>query len=1325
MNFTMDKKILVFVLLALMLVIPMVSAFNFDNVKEFDKNKGNSGRGVATIKNMWGMGGTLAEIELIDNTDTCLSNCYAIGTIDLKKDGYLMEGLRFKKKNKETGEWGIGGIKDYHIYIKTNEEEIKVDDYERVCTPKGKPTANGTQAETCEMVKTGFHWETQDEWEEYHGQYLDKGKYTWKITGKKYKEQEVDWLASFFGEEISEWAVWGYVDPVLYYKFNEGGTSDAIDSSPYGRDATNIGGMLHNTGLLGNATQFAGSGKYFNVSFDALGITTGDFTISFWYNTSDGFGSGHTSIMGTGTLYDDTIGWKVWGTGGNMKFGVRDVHAEAMDTLEIPVNNDNSWVLLTIVRNSTALCMWQNATAPTCIVPEGDDMTAGTNDLHIGDSWGTAVMTGLIDDLAIYDVAFTQEDIDAIYNSGTGKQHDANGIDVTLEAPANNSIEISNEVDFTCSASALGTTPLINVTLWNNVSGTFEPVETQVAGITDYLAYWKFDNLDPLIDEAGTHNGTQGDGSLSLTADRNGNPNSAIWRNGGATGSTYNTIANENDFMEQTAGTWSFWTNVTTRSTGSIGFMQVDGTGYTDDLQIQVDATGSDELHVYADTEKISTPLIFTGANLGVWKMITLTWDATGIWVYIDGTLVNSSSTTNTQSGNIGTDNFFMGYVNDGGDDFVMDDVVILDYALSQTQITALYEGGILENVLTTNNTFTDTISGSTLWNCEVCNDEDWCFFASENWTVSLDPNPPNLTISYPINASVIPFTTNLTINWTITDENLNDTSCYINYNSVSYNVSCSQNGTILPANVSATSFTFNSTDLVGNFISAETFWDWYTYTQTASEVSVSEGDSITFDLAVNYTDIPSTTATLYFNNTAYSPDTSVANDDSYYFTKTITTASGDGNETGLPQEWYWNYTISGIATGVETETETIPVYSVGIDDCSSYGEVILNITAYDEEAITLLPANETTIEVDLTISSLTNDEISWNYFNTWSNNTAQVCIPSGILNSSIYRIDFTISYVSTDHAQEFFYLDNGTLSNNTIFGSYTAKNLGLYDLATADSSSFLFNYYDTDGLPVKDIIIHTFRKYVGEGVYREVERSKADNNGQTHVHLVEEDVIYYFMVTLNRERLYTSGTYNAKCISTPCTITLEASEDLDAFPTDFDLIDGGSYSLSQDSTTREIEMAFSLSSPAEMNLTVYRYESDGSYTAIVGDSLSSTSGTITVTVPQSAGNVSFFTAVYKDDEFIKSSWIDFQEDASTYFGTTLSLFLVAIIVLALGLMAISKGGAVIIFMILGLVISGFLGLVNFPTSLGVNIIMYIICAGAILLYKLTKGRNE
>jgi len=328
------------------------------------------------------------------------------------------------------------------------------------------------------------------------------------------------------------------------------------------------------------------------------------------------------------------------------------------------------------------------------------------------------------------------------------------------------------------------------------------------------------------------------------------------------------------------------------------------------------------------------------------------------------------------------------------------------------------------------------------------------------------------------------------------------------------------------------------------------------------------------------------------------------------------------------------------------------------------------------------------------------------------------------LINNSNYTVDITIGFDSTNRVWEFWYLDNGILSLAGDFNDHTSRNVNLMDLLTADSTSFLFNYFNLDGQAIDGSITHVFRKFIGEGEFLEVERSKADQNADTIIHLVEEDVIYYFVISLDGTILYTSSTYTALCQEVPCEISIEEGGESAEFITDYDLIQGGGYSINSSRSDRDVSFVYGVNETATMNFTLYKYDYDGSTVQIDTASDTGLSGILTLNAPQSAGNVSFFTTVVKDDVFINSEWVDFEGKAIDYFGIALSVFLGALLILTLGLMAISSGAGVLIWVMIGVFISGALGLFATKLSTGLSVVVYLIVAGALLLWKITGGRK-
>lgn len=666
-------------------------------------------------------------------------------------------------------------------------------------------------------------------------------------------------------------------------------------------------------------------------------------------------------------------------------------------------------------------------------------------------------------------------------------------------------------------------------------------------------------------------------------------------------------------------------------------------------------------------------------------------------------------------------------------------DYIPVNISLTETYFENLtmyfYKGNTLNETITfTNSTrfYNKTGCQCDTWkvNATTCTTTGQCN-STETRTYFIDVVAPTLSDTYNLTDL---FTLNEDINstWSYNASDPHIDSCYYNTSDNSTYTTVVCNSTIYTTWASGGNKTvqYCANDTFGNKNCSVdyVYVDYLTYIQAEQKDPVGEGMNVEFNLTLDLIDSPTATANFYFNGTQYSPDTTTSTQNKTVFKKTISILDGWGNTTGIVYDWYWNYSIDGLTIDDNTTIQDITVYSIAVDDCTDYGEVILNMSLRDEGSNSAV--NETliaTTEIDLYITSPTDDTINVHYHNTFSNeNNPQVCMPSGLLNNSEYIIDFTIGYESAGRVFEFFYLDDGTLNSSDNFDAQTTRNINLMDLNISDSTSFLFNYFDEDGLPVEDAMVNVYRYYIGEGTFREVERAKPDDNGDTIVHLVEEDVIYYFLITKNGETLYTSAEYTALCQSTPCTIQIEAGGDVVEFDDSdlWDNIPGGNYSLSYNSTTRTITLTYILNESSTMNMTVYKYDFDGS-TILYGENTSTgTSGTMSLVIPQTAGNVSFYSNVWRDGEFINSEWINFEDNPQTRFGTTLSLFLAVLIILSIGLMAITEGTGTLVMVIFGVALSGFLGLITTELNTGLNVVLYLVLAGGILLWKITRRRR-
>lgn len=627
--------------------------------------------------------------------------------------------------------------------------------------------------------------------------------------------------------------------------------------------------------------------------------------------------------------------------------------------------------------------------------------------------------------------------------------------------------------------------------------------------------------------------------------------------------------------------------------------------------------------------------------------------------------------------------------------------------------------------ILNWTKTFTD---GSYTWNVTACwrgISETISCTDSATRSFQVDATSPYFVLNNISNVSTISLPVNNTFNISSIDVALQSCWYISTDHPVAVPYTCNATTIVSFLTGGTKNLTVFANDTFANVNHSSYYFNIYNFNVSSYENinPIAEGSQAHLYLKINSTNfaIGDADATILWNNTLHAPTTKTNVDaNTILFDYSFIVTSGMGNSTGIPYYYNWTYNATQLTTRT-TPTRTQTIISFGIDDCSVYTYQIANFSLRDEETnLQMSNTTSTRIEIETLTTSKSDSSVTWSYSNTWENASSVVlCVPDGVLNNSNFTIDITASYEANAHVKEFFFLDNGTLAKGqSPFNSYTPVNLSFMDLLASDSTTFLFEFTDEDGLSVDDAIIHTYRYYIGDGLFREVERSRQDDSDQTHVHLVEEDIIYYFVITQYGRIIYTSSEYNAKCLSTPCTIELTAQEDFVPIPTDWDLAENVSYYFIANKTTRNVYLYYTADGYAKMNITLYRVY-NGVESAIVSDSENASSGTLEVNVPYGFGNQTFYVNLYIDDSFIKKSWIDFREDASDYFGTT-GAWMGALMILTIILMAVTEGVALIIFIALGLIIVWALQLIDMT----VYAVIYTIVAGGTILWSLSKRRR-
>lgn len=490
-----------------------------------------------------------------------------------------------------------------------------------------------------------------------------------------------------------------------------------------------------------------------------------------------------------------------------------------------------------------------------------------------------------------------------------------------------------------------------------------------------------------------------------------------------------------------------------------------------------------------------------------------------------------------------------------------------------------------------------------------------------------------------------------------------------------------------------------NNTNILSNFIEDSVFYS----------LNTTEGSIETFNLNISISNqFTFNTAYLVYNNTRYLSTFSLigtTSDSKQY--KLINTVNIPFIPAITNKNFYWEITFDNMPFNSSTRTQTIN--KISIDNCTSYTNLLYNFTFYDQENLSRI---NSTLDLNINIAPYGTSNYFLNFSNSFTlTQDKKICL-SIPLNNSIYSIYITAGYQGSGYVKQFYFLDNGTLTNAT------DKEVKLYDLLLTSSTSFLVSYKDEAGNPVPDAIIHVWRYYIGEGLYREVENGKLDSTSSTHLHLTEEDVIYYFTVTYKNQMIYTSPSYNAICLSSPCNIVLSASTPYTPFSTSWYYVGDTYISAYSNKSARMVYVNFISNSVHDFNITLVTIN-DGNKQIINSTSLISSAGTLSFYVPYPYGNQTFYVDTYIDNTLVKSFSLDLSTSAKDLFGS-FGLFLIILMIASLILIASSDGVLAIIFAIIGLIIAVTLYILD----MGWITLISIIIAGGLIAWKITQRKR-
>lgn len=468
----MNKK---FVLIFMFFIcINLVSSFQFDNLKSFDKNVGEYGK--IEIRNSvlgfeWWQLDKIAELELKNNTDTCGSKCSAEKEIIMYQDGILIDDVKYETILKD-GTRIEQPIRSSNFYIKTNEEEIILDDYEWQC--KEREIYNEANKTTsiekydCQNVKVGTHVENKPLWEKYNlGDEVKAGTYYVKHEGEKKPSRTADWKIKCQGKWIDEWMIWGGSS------VGEG----LVDYWDFENNDEKVAGVMNLTPDDGQVTfqtsSLNGNAGVFDLTHNMFISNSGTGTIfDFPVNTTFSFWANHTS----GSMYWNR---RSVGTGYFMFFNPLQIQALS-DAALITSRTSNQWENYVIKRNDTHVSLWRNGVFVTSstsnVILNNVNLAIGS-----GNRVGESDFEGEFDEFAIWNRSLSATEIYEINNSRLFYDDLVGGF-VTLNSPDDNQLFTTATIEFNCSGTQVGAN-IANSSLWINNSGTFQ-IENYTIGLS-------------------------------------------------------------------------------------------------------------------------------------------------------------------------------------------------------------------------------------------------------------------------------------------------------------------------------------------------------------------------------------------------------------------------------------------------------------------------------------------------------------------------------------------------------------------------------------------------------------------------------------------------------------------------------------------------------------------------------------------------------------------------------------------------------------------------------------------------------------------------
>lgn len=1162
----------IFLLIFLMISISLTSAsINYDTQSQTYI--------IDTIWPTWIGGNGQSQVHLIENTEKCLINCHFTIEFQNEEPVSLLEGLEFKDRN---GNNVIDKIQNLNFQIGTYQNITTTTPvYETQCTDIYNET-NQTTSQQCEQVFIQNQTQTHEEliWQDYNGEDVDGLNYL-RATATKSPMTSVDWIITFRGEELGEWAWWD-------------------GSWNYKRQLSNLTGDI-------SALQTITYDAHMNANFSDLRFVdyaTESIELNYTIETKS---DSNWALVRINNLGASSVYMYYGNAGASDNSNASNVYFNPVSMYYLDENNLSDIVGTNDFSNT-------GTTNTTGYILSGRNYDGTGNSLIASSSVQTGDFTGVIW-FKSSDGANTQDRVICL-NADTAK-----GLCIASRSQYGNELRILQE------------------------------------GVS-----WDTDN------------------QTTSTNYFDGNWHLGILTWDGTTTRMYIDLTSEGTML----------------GNGNVGTHLVIGAnyGYTDAWNGDLD-----EVRIY--------DRVLTTAEMEALFNETQPSFITGSEQQNSGSIAVDFVTPPTPTNNSEVTNFTV-QVNATYTNSSLTNITYDFYNINGTLTTFLYpnetytfNGSILPEGAYDYNV---TICGNeTINNSVVCG-------STETRRILLDISPPVFNGTSPMGTyDYLRVNQTLDVNWTVIDEGVGLDSCWFIYNSIRYDVNCTDNHSVIYYVEDVNNLTGYANDTLGQTVNVTLNWSY-----RVLDINTSYSDPTTESTPNTITQkakVPAgaSGAILDYNGTNYTTSSSYTSG-IYTFTSTIIAPPVESNQN-ITFRFFIN-TGGGNYTAMRENNQTIQ--AINFTNCTS-GNVILNMSMYDEEFRTQMIGD---IEVDARLMSILTNEVIQNATLAQNSTYLAICLDPISAISNFY-LNSEIRYSAQDYASEFYYMQNATLSEIPI-------NISLFDLNLNDSTEFLLRYQGETLTKVEGAIIQLQRKYISSGAWEVVEAPITSSIGTAVVHVDLNTRDYRAIVVKDGQILDIFTTIVFDCEN---ELSGQCSQNLYANVNPYNSVDGETledFAYSIEDTGSSLITTFSIPSGTSKSINIATAQQDRfGHTYTCNQTLITSSGSIECTYNKTIGDSLLTLTISTDGEMRRQKQYIVREDDDINWGGLNWLILFGLII-SLGMMSQSSAEWMVINGVITFVICGAIWLIKgMDVVIGIQGLIWLLVAAVILLLELTKQEDR